>query len=110
MIVVPVLITSCHVSLKPKIGPVTSQTTMMATANVNTRGRPQKWAAAFANPEYQAVVRICPHHRAVGGFVAGSERVAEAERQRNLHARVVREDIAVRVVVDLHANADVPAT
>lgn len=53
MMVVPVLITSCQVSLKAKSGPVTTQTTMMATARVNTRGRPQKCAAALANREYQ---------------------------------------------------------
>src|SRR4029450_9061755 len=38
-----------------------------------------------------------------------SEHVPEAERQRNLHAGVVREDITVPVVVDLHADADDPA-
>lgn len=58
MIVVPVLMTNCHVSLKPNRGPVTTQTTMMATANVNTRGRPQKCAADFAKREYQEGLRI----------------------------------------------------
>ena len=58
MIVVPVLMTNCHVSLKPKIGPVTTQTKMMPTAIANTRGRPQKCAAAFAKREYQLDVRM----------------------------------------------------
>src|SRR6187551_172396 len=64
MIVVPVLITNCHVSLKPKIGPVITHTAIMATAMVNTRGRPQKCAAAFANLEYQDVLGITrpPRH------------------------------------------------
>ena len=34
-IVVPVLITSCHVSLKPNIGPVTAHMTITSTANPN---------------------------------------------------------------------------
>src|SRR4029078_8831355 len=49
----PVLITSCHVSLKPKIGPVTAQTAITTTAAVNTRGRPQNRDALFANATYQ---------------------------------------------------------
>ena len=55
MMVVPVLMTSCHVSLNPKSGPVAIQTTMTATARAKVRGRPQKCEAAFAKPEYQAV-------------------------------------------------------
>src|SRR5262245_26870418 len=38
--VVPVLITSCHVSEKRKIGPVTSQTMMMLTAIANAQELP----------------------------------------------------------------------
>src|SRR5216110_9433 len=37
------------------------------------------------------------------------ERVAEAERERDLHPRVLREDVAVRVVVDLHPEVEVAA-
>ena len=51
MIVVPVLITNCQVSLKPNSGPVTIQTAITATASTKTRGRPQKWAAALAKCE-----------------------------------------------------------
>jgi hypothetical protein len=58
MIVVPVLMTNCHVSLNPKMGPVMIHTAMIVTAQVNTRGRPQKCAADFANREYQAALRI----------------------------------------------------
>ena len=36
----PVLITSCHVSLKPKSGPVAAQTTTMPKATANVAGRP----------------------------------------------------------------------
>ena len=57
-IVVPVLMTNCQVSLKWNSGPVTIQTAMTQTARTNTLGRPQKCAAAFANLEYQAVLRI----------------------------------------------------
>src|SRR3989442_1054262 len=39
-IVVPVLITSCQVSEKPKIGPVTSHTRMTSTATVNAQAEP----------------------------------------------------------------------
>ena len=45
--VVPVLMTSCQVSLKPKIGPVTAQTTMMATQAANVMGLPAAWATAL---------------------------------------------------------------
>ena len=38
--VVPVLITSCHVSLKPKIGPVTNHTTTIASAATIAQGVP----------------------------------------------------------------------
>jgi len=38
--VVPVLITSCQVSLKSKSGPVTTQATITRTASVNVAGRP----------------------------------------------------------------------
>jgi hypothetical protein len=40
MIVVPVLMTSCHVSLNPNKGPVTSQTRMTLTAKAKVRGLP----------------------------------------------------------------------
>src|ERR1044071_5150729 len=36
--VVPVLMTSCHVSLKPKRGPVTAQTMMVPAAMAKARG------------------------------------------------------------------------
>jgi hypothetical protein len=56
MIVVPVLMTSCHVSLKPKIGPVMIQIAMIATASAKVLGRPQKCDADLAKPEYQVVL------------------------------------------------------
>jgi len=58
MMVVPVLITSCHVSLKRKMGPVIIHTAITATASTKVRGRPQKCAADFANPEYHVAVRM----------------------------------------------------
>ena len=51
MTVVAVLITNCHVSLKPNSGPLTAQTITSATAVANTLGRPQKRAATFAKCE-----------------------------------------------------------
>ena len=53
MIVVPVFITSCHVSLKAKIGPVTIHIPITATAKEKVLGFPQKCEADLANPEYQ---------------------------------------------------------
>lgn len=47
-IVVPVLITSCQVSLKPKSGPVIAQTTIVPNARIKAAGRPVACAAAFA--------------------------------------------------------------
>ena len=48
MIVVPVLITNCHVSLNPKIGPVTPHTTMIRKARKNVPGRPVARAVHLA--------------------------------------------------------------
>ena len=49
MMVVPVLITSCQVSEKPKSGPVTAQTSTTATAAMKAQDRPAwqeaHWAA-----------------------------------------------------------------
>src|SRR3954470_13169166 len=47
--VVPVLITSCHVSEKLKIGPVTAQTTMISAASRNAHGDPADVAMVAAN-------------------------------------------------------------
>ncbi|MFM2296549.1 MAG: hypothetical protein RL117_256 [Verrucomicrobiota bacterium] len=58
MMVVPVLITNCQVSLKENKGPVMTQVRMIATAKTNVRGRPQKRDAVLANPEYQEFVLI----------------------------------------------------
>jgi hypothetical protein len=58
MIVVPVLITSCQVSLKAKIGPVIIQIAITATASAKVLGCPQKCEADLANPEYHAAVNI----------------------------------------------------
>ncbi len=52
--VVPVLITSCQVSLKPNSGPVTNQTTITAAASMKVLGRPLVRAMLFAKLEYQA--------------------------------------------------------
>jgi len=56
MIVVPVFMTSCQVSLNENIGPVTIHIAMIATASVKVLGRPQKCEADFAKPEYQLAV------------------------------------------------------
>lgn len=61
MMVVPVLMTSCQVSLKPNSGRLISYTPMMPTANVKIGGRPQNCAVVLAKREYQAVLcKECP--------------------------------------------------
>jgi hypothetical protein len=49
MMVVPVLITNCHVSLNPKTGPKNAQMTITATAPINVRGLPAAVDVAFEN-------------------------------------------------------------
>src|ERR1700726_4151567 len=64
--VVPVLMTSCQVSLKLKIGPVTAQVTTTAVARKKMAGFPQKseaWAGETTKPSrvlgYMNLCRIC---------------------------------------------------
>ena len=47
--VVPVLIISCHVSLKPNRGPLTAHNSKVATAITNATGRPAICDVHFAN-------------------------------------------------------------
>ena len=47
--VVPVLMTSCHVSEKWKIGPENAQNTTMTKARINAEGRPVAMVAALEN-------------------------------------------------------------
>lgn len=49
MIVVPVLMMSCHVSEKPKSGPVMAQITIMLNAIVNAAGEPVARVTALEN-------------------------------------------------------------
>jgi len=49
--VVPVLITNCHVSLKLNMGPVTAHISTVSKAKKNTSGLPVQYATAFANLE-----------------------------------------------------------
>ena len=55
MMVVPVLMTNCQVSLKPKSGRLISYTLMMPTVSVKIGGRPHNCAVVLAKREYQAV-------------------------------------------------------
>ena len=49
MIVVPVLITNCHVLEKPKKGPVTPQMMISKNAKTDATGRPEILVTAFEN-------------------------------------------------------------
>src|SRR5688572_16813353 len=51
MMVVPVFITNCQVSLKPNRGPLTAQTTIISTATTNVAGLPAIRDVHFANRE-----------------------------------------------------------
>ena len=51
MMVVPVLITNCQVSLKPNSGPVINHAAITATASKNVVGRPARREVALARPE-----------------------------------------------------------
>src|SRR5262245_64952485 len=60
-IVVPVLMTNCHVSLKPKTGPVPAQTMITVTATRKATGRPVARAVHLAkrvNQDLDLVGRI----------------------------------------------------
>ncbi|QND55226.1 hypothetical protein [Mesorhizobium huakuii] len=48
MTVVPVLITNCQVSEKPKNGPLTAQTTMIRQQPAKVSGMPAMWATRLA--------------------------------------------------------------
>src|SRR5215203_5036286 len=65
--------------------------------------------ASARNPRLQlrprAARRVTRWH---GRTRLRSERIPDAERQRNLHTRVLREDVAVRIMIDLHAGIQVP--
>jgi hypothetical protein len=70
-IVVAVLITSCHVVPKPKIGPVTSQMTMSVTAAMKARGWPVERAVRFANRSNGELRYIPAEARPGSGRVRG---------------------------------------
>src|SRR5262249_5673559 len=55
MIVVAVLITSCQVSLKPKIGPQMAQIAMLSAAIRKACGFPAKFEVALASSENKCV-------------------------------------------------------
>ncbi len=68
MIVVPVFITSCQVSDKPKIGPVTIQTAITPAASRKAQGQPHclamilarlPWRSSMAAPPGLAVAPFC---------------------------------------------------
>ena len=58
MTVVPVLITSCQVSLKPNSGPVATHASTTPSASAKHNGRPVKREAAFAVRVNQPSLRM----------------------------------------------------
>jgi hypothetical protein len=61
-IVVAVLITSCHVSLKWKMGPVVIHVAITPIAKANVIERPLARATHLAKFEYHAMRFICAPH------------------------------------------------
>ena len=78
MIVVPVFITNCQVSLNPKTGPVIPQTTIVRNARTNVTGLPVTLAVAFENRvknDCFAVGIFCFAEQAVyGSLLANSKK------------------------------------
>src|SRR5262245_29662512 len=62
--VVPVLMTSCQVSEKPKIGPVTAQATITATAIMKAQGEPTAPAVTWANLRKNSFIPPAPCYTA----------------------------------------------
>ena len=58
--VVPVLMTNCHVSLKPNSGPVSPQTTTIATASPKADALPRSRADALAHREKRPTPPMVP--------------------------------------------------
>jgi hypothetical protein len=58
--VVPVLITNCHVSLYPKMGPVIAHATMVSKAAAKAQGCPMATAEFLANRENKARSPLAP--------------------------------------------------
>src|SRR5215207_9067495 len=89
-IVVPVLITSCHVSEKPKRGPVTIQTTMTVTARANAIELPDASVAACAKRSRRGALRVVAERRrcrlveaaSVAASSIGADAEARARRRR----------------------------
>jgi hypothetical protein len=80
--VVPVLIISCHVSLKPNIGPEIAQIIMTATARKKVPGLPAERALHLANREN--------HDWDLVGLIVFSF----SQRSNELLAQVTKNDIA----------------
>ena len=59
-IVVPVSMTSCQVSEKPKSGPVTAHTITTAAASEKVDARPAAWEVRLASSP-NAPWRVCQH-------------------------------------------------
>ena len=75
--VVPVLITSCQTSEKPKIGPVTAQTITAPSARMKASGRPVKAAILPAIAVKSRSIARAPPAR-----LAGRRRAAAVPERR----------------------------
>src|SRR4051794_8208299 len=80
MIVVPVLITSCQVSLKWKAGPVIAHTMIVPIASMKVMGRAEAWAAQRASRSNQEMeLSTFPPRRGVPG-ARGADEVEVMQR------------------------------
>jgi hypothetical protein len=85
MIVVPVLMTSCQVSLNPKSGPVTAHAATTATAIMNVTGLPVILAVNFAKRENQDFDLV--------GLISRSSDFQNAHNSYHMQFRLARQFI-----------------
>src|SRR5688572_32702436 len=74
-IVVPVLMTSCQVSLKPKRGPLTAQRMTTPNATPNAPGLPATCAVHFANRPNQEVDLVAATESSLSGCMVTADAV-----------------------------------
>src|SRR5436305_3628127 len=89
MMVVPVLITSCHVSLKWKMGPEAAHTMMIRTAIPKARGWPSIFDIPLANRENTEVNGLYVILLSLWATVIGSSSASHSLVTRCLRPKVL---------------------
>ena len=90
MMVVPVLMTSCQVSEKPKSGPVAAHTRTTTTASTNANGEPMPCEVALANRRNKPWIFTTDRAARIGSLVElGFERSRRIGSDRREGHRLV---------------------